>query len=97
MREGFTRRFHKHNGQLRKVRRACPGFEIDFFSQFQFIQANLQRSKLATAELLVAAERKGISVSLVQEPYMRKIGLLKQHLGIRQVKSSGALSTARNQ
>lgn len=51
--------------------------------QIRFIQANLQRSKLATAELLETATRKGISVALVQEPYVGKTGTLKQQPGTR--------------
>lgn len=45
------------------------------------IQANLQRSKLATAELLQSAKEKGVSIALVQEPYVGKSGVLKQHSG----------------
>ncbi|GBP97797.1 hypothetical protein EVAR_90930_1 [Eumeta japonica] len=40
----------------------------------RFIQSNLQRSKLATSELLVEADRRKIAVALVQEPYVGNIG-----------------------
>lgn len=46
-----------------------------------FIQANLQRSKQATIELLKAAEDQGVSVALVQEPYVGSSGTLKQYPG----------------
>ncbi|GBP16854.1 Apolipophorins [Eumeta japonica] len=43
----------------------------------RFIQSNLQRSKLATTELLVKAERRKIAVAFVQEPYIGNIGELR--------------------
>lgn len=46
-----------------------------------FIQANLQRSKLATAELVKYAKEKGISIALVQEPYVGAIGSMSNHPG----------------
>lgn len=42
---------------------------------------NLQRSKLATEELHLAAQEKGISVALVQEPYVGRSGVMKQKPG----------------
>lgn len=42
------------------------------------IQANLHRSKLTTIELLQVAERKGISVALVQDPYVGNTGEMRQ-------------------
>ncbi|XP_069361305.1 uncharacterized protein [Maniola hyperantus] len=53
------------------------------YTTLQFIQANLQRSKLATAELLETAKRKGISIALVQEPYVGRSGVLKQYPGTK--------------
>ncbi|XP_050553864.1 uncharacterized protein LOC126911310 [Spodoptera frugiperda] len=47
------------------------------------IQANLHRSKLATIELIQAAARKGISLALVQEPYVGNTGEMKQYPGAR--------------
>ncbi|GBP96824.1 hypothetical protein EVAR_85581_1 [Eumeta japonica] len=47
------------------------------------IQANLQRSKVATAELLQLATEKGISIALVQEPYVGNQGILKQNPGTK--------------
>ncbi|CAH2034860.1 unnamed protein product, partial [Iphiclides podalirius] len=47
------------------------------------LQANLHRSKAATAELLQAALDKRVSVALVQEPYVGRNGVIKQHPGIR--------------
>ncbi|GBP97295.1 hypothetical protein EVAR_90473_1 [Eumeta japonica] len=46
------------------------------------IQANLQRSKVATAEL-PSWRQKGISIALVQEPYVGNQGILKQNPGTK--------------
>ncbi|GBP79447.1 RNA-directed DNA polymerase from mobile element jockey [Eumeta japonica] len=43
------------------------------------IQANLQRSKLATAELLQLATEKGISIALIQDPYVGNRDILQQN------------------
>ncbi|XP_052741604.1 uncharacterized protein LOC128198763 [Bicyclus anynana] len=50
-------------------------------SSIKIIQANLQRSKLATSELLETAHKRGVLIALIQEPYVGKTGLLKQHPG----------------
>ncbi|CAH2091367.1 unnamed protein product [Euphydryas editha] len=49
----------------------------------RFIQVNLQRSKLATAELFQVASEKGISFALVQEPYIGRMGEMRQHFGAK--------------
>lgn len=53
--------------------------------KYKVIQANLQRMKLATQELLIEAQKRRISLALVQEPYVGAIGELKQHTGTRVV------------
>ncbi|CAK1588833.1 unnamed protein product [Parnassius mnemosyne] len=45
--------------------------------------ANLQRSELATAELIIEATLKKISFALVQEPYIGRIGEMKSYPGTR--------------
>lgn len=45
------------------------------------IQANLQRSKLATIELIQVARDKGVSIALIQEPYVGSRGEMKQYPG----------------
>ncbi|GBP89237.1 Putative 115 kDa protein in type-1 retrotransposable element R1DM [Eumeta japonica] len=54
----------------------------------RFIQSKLQRSKLATTELLVEAERRKIAVALVQEPYIGNIGELRCYPGCRVVQKT---------
>ncbi|GBP08078.1 Putative 115 kDa protein in type-1 retrotransposable element R1DM [Eumeta japonica] len=54
----------------------------------RFIQSNLQRSKLATSELLVEADRRRIAVALVQEPYVGSIGELRRYLGCRVIQKA---------
>ncbi|GBP16353.1 hypothetical protein EVAR_9944_1 [Eumeta japonica] len=49
----------------------------------RFVQSNLQRSKLATSELLVEADKRKIAVALVQEPYVGDIGELRRYFGCR--------------
>ncbi|CAH2091712.1 unnamed protein product [Euphydryas editha] len=49
----------------------------------RFIQVNLQRSKLATAELLQVASEKGISIALVQEPYIGRTGEMRKYPGAK--------------
>ncbi|GBP04472.1 hypothetical protein EVAR_55306_1 [Eumeta japonica] len=58
------------------------GGETDHAS-LRLIQSNLQRSTLATAELLVGASRRKIAVALVQEPYVGNAGELKRYTGCR--------------
>lgn len=45
------------------------------------MQANLQRSKLATAELHQTSHERGVSVALIQEPYVGGVGFTKQPPG----------------
>ncbi|GBP97792.1 Retrovirus-related Pol polyprotein from type-1 retrotransposable element R1 [Eumeta japonica] len=59
------------------------GSEADHAS-LRFIQSNLQRSKLATAELLVGASRRKIAVALVQEPYVGNTGELKRDVDVEE-------------
>ncbi|GBP21018.1 hypothetical protein EVAR_11049_1 [Eumeta japonica] len=52
-------------------------------ASLRFVQSNLQRSKLATSELLVEADKRKIAVALVQEPYVGNIGELRRYSGCR--------------
>lgn len=52
-------------------------------AELRFIQANLQRSRLATAELHQTSQERGVSVALIQEPYVGGVGVAKQPLGTR--------------
>ncbi|GBP26465.1 Putative 115 kDa protein in type-1 retrotransposable element R1DM [Eumeta japonica] len=54
----------------------------------RFIQSNLQRSKLATTELLVEAKRRKITVALVQETYIGNIGELRRYPGCKVVQKT---------
>ncbi|GBP87883.1 hypothetical protein EVAR_63822_1 [Eumeta japonica] len=45
----------------------------------QFVQSNLQRSKRATTELLVEAERRNIAVALIQESFIGNTGELRRY------------------
>lgn len=54
-------------------------------SKMHFILVNLQRSKLATAELLQVARDKGVSIALVQEPYVGRNGTMKQSPGTKTI------------
>ncbi|GBP82534.1 hypothetical protein EVAR_91659_1 [Eumeta japonica] len=56
----------------------------------RFIQSNLQRSKLATSELLVEADRRRIAVALVQEPYVGSIGELRRYQDAESSKGDSA-------
>ncbi|KAJ8731690.1 hypothetical protein PYW07_004854 [Mythimna separata] len=47
-----------------------------------------QRSKLATDELHLTAQAKGISVALVQEPYVGRTGVMKQSPGTQVIQCS---------
>ncbi|KAJ8719263.1 hypothetical protein PYW07_016819 [Mythimna separata] len=57
-------------------------------ARLKFIQVNLQRSKLATDELHLTAQAKGISVALVQEPYVGRTGVMKQSPGTQVIQCS---------
>ncbi|GBP90780.1 hypothetical protein EVAR_102462_1 [Eumeta japonica] len=59
----------------------------------RFIQSNLQRSKLATSELLVEADRRRIAVALVQEPYVGSIGELRRYQDAESSKGDSAKGT----
>ncbi|CAG4980804.1 unnamed protein product [Parnassius apollo] len=52
------------------------------------MRVNLQRSRVATAELLQVASNKGVSITIVQEPYVGKNGVIKEHPGTRVVQCS---------
>ncbi|CAH2247041.1 jg23896 [Pararge aegeria aegeria] len=49
------------------------------------VQANLQRKRLATQELLKEAVSRKVDISLVQEPYVGADGFIKQYNGVRVV------------
>ncbi|CAK1590822.1 unnamed protein product [Parnassius mnemosyne] len=51
--------------------------------RYHVIQANLQRSELATAELIIEATKKNISFALIQEPYIGRIGEMKVYPGTK--------------
>ncbi|GBP97436.1 hypothetical protein EVAR_61142_1 [Eumeta japonica] len=57
------------------------------------MQSNLQRSKLATTELLVEAARRKIAVAIVQEPYIGNIGELRRYPGAESSKDGSAEGT----
>ncbi|GBP65857.1 Putative 115 kDa protein in type-1 retrotransposable element R1DM [Eumeta japonica] len=65
-----------------------PSEECADHVSLRFIQSNLERSKLATAELLVEAGRRKIAVALVQEPYVGNIGELRRYPGCRVVQKA---------
>ncbi|CAK1602629.1 unnamed protein product [Parnassius mnemosyne] len=46
-------------------------------------QANLQRKELATSELMLEASKKGMSFALIQEPYVGRVGYLRDYRGAR--------------
>ena len=52
------------------------------------MQANLQRSKLATAVLYKMSIEKGISVALVQEPYVGRTGEMRSQPGTTTIQYS---------
>ncbi|GBP70544.1 hypothetical protein EVAR_47927_1 [Eumeta japonica] len=60
------------------------GIPADHVS-LQFIQPNLQRSKLAVSELLVEVERREVAVALVQGPML---GTLASYEGTQDAESS---------
>ncbi|CAH2105843.1 unnamed protein product [Euphydryas editha] len=62
---------------------APDGETDDACSALRFLQANLQRSKLATAELFQVASEKGISFALVQEPYTGNKGEMRRYPGTK--------------
>lgn len=50
---------------------------------YRIIQANLQRKKLATNELLLEAVKRRVSVALLQEPYIGGAKEMRSHQGVR--------------
>ncbi|XP_063378586.1 uncharacterized protein LOC134665540 [Cydia fagiglandana] len=56
---------------------------------YRVAQANLQRKKLATDELLVEAERRKIALALLQEPYVGASKEMRSHRGVRIYQSDG--------
>ncbi|CAK1595525.1 unnamed protein product [Parnassius mnemosyne] len=48
-----------------------------------FVQANLQRKELATNELMIEASKSGMSIALIQEPYVGGVGNMKNYRGAR--------------
>ncbi|XP_060809452.1 uncharacterized protein LOC132901769 [Amyelois transitella] len=69
----------------------APGEETG--TKLGIVQINLQRSKIATAELLKVAEEKGIAIALVQEPYTGSSGRVKQYPGTRVIQCSSNISS----
>lgn len=55
---------------------------------YEVIQVNLQRKKLATDELIMEAGRRKTSFALVSEPYIGASGVLKQPNGTRVIQRS---------
>lgn len=56
---------------------------------YKIVQANLQRSKLATEELLLEATNSHISIALLQEPYVGGIGEVRGYRGLRIYQNTG--------
>lgn len=56
----------------------CPE-KLDYL----VIQANLQRSKLATQDLLHEAQKRKARFALIQEPYVGAKGVVNQYTGVR--------------
>lgn len=56
---------------------------------YNFAQANLQRKKLATNELLLEAEKRQITVALLQEPYTGNSKIMKSQRGVRVFQDTG--------
>lgn len=55
------------------------------------MQANLQRSKLATQELVIEAQKRKIDVALIQEPYVGAPGVVGGYPGARVVQHKGPI------
>ncbi|XP_026331400.1 uncharacterized protein LOC113238780 [Hyposmocoma kahamanoa] len=70
----------------------CNKAKIEFRDHSAFSRecpANLQRSELATAELVVECVKRKISVALIQEPYTGCTGRVKSYPGVKVVQCSG--------
>ena len=52
---------------------------------YPVLQANLQRSRVATAELVKEASERGTAFALVQEPYVGGVGEMRTYPGVRVV------------
>lgn len=52
---------------------------------YHVLQSNLQRSKLATAELILEAGNRRAAFALVQEPYIGAVGEMRTYPGVRVV------------
>ena len=55
---------------------------------YKFAQANLQRKRLATTEMFLEAGKRGISVALLQEPYVGGAKVLRSQQGVRVFQST---------
>lgn len=64
---------------------SAPNHPTSDTQRFLVLQANLQRKKLATQELLIEAGKQKACFALVQEPYVGNKDELKQHFGTRVV------------
>ncbi|XP_045541199.1 uncharacterized protein LOC123722728 [Papilio machaon] len=51
--------------------------------RYHALQINLQRSQTATTELIIEAEKRKITFAIIQEPYVGRIGEIKQYKGVR--------------
>ncbi|CAK1582710.1 unnamed protein product [Parnassius mnemosyne] len=47
------------------------------------VQANLQKKELATSELMLEASKGGMSLALIQEPYVGGVGYMRDYRGAR--------------
>lgn len=56
--------------------------------RYEIAQANLQRSKLATEELLLEAVNRKLAIALLQEPYVGGIKCMREYRGVRIYQSS---------
>ncbi|CAK1593617.1 unnamed protein product [Parnassius mnemosyne] len=61
--------------------------------RYHAIQTNLQRCELATAEFITEATKREISFALVQEPYIGRIGQMKNYSGTRIAQSYRSQNT----
>lgn len=59
----------------------------DSLLKYRIVQANLQRKRLATQELLLEAQKRKLSFAVVQEPYVGAVGELKRYTGTRVIQS----------
>ncbi|CAF4891081.1 unnamed protein product [Pieris macdunnoughi] len=57
--------------------------------EIRVIQENVQRSALATEELIIEAKKQRISIVLVQEPYIGAVRRMKDYTGTRVYQHTG--------